>query len=218
MNVAETILEYLRVLIWPTVTVAIIAIFRAELLSVVLRLAGGELDAAGVKLRFALNDLKVVRQEVDLSEAVSSRVADLSVEGSVDLDADVDEILERASFPANRNYVTQVTSAFVMLASSVTAACERVGLNTPDHPAGTYPAAIQELRQRNIITAGMVDATERLGRIYASQTFAAGEPEVAAKPFVDLYVSAANDLARLIVRNVLAWQPDQQPGRAIPNS
>lgn len=211
MSAEMVVLEYVKTLAWPMVVMTAILLFRAQISAAIQRLNSSEINAAGVNLRLGFGDIRAAQKEIQISKQEIPSVPALDLERQREIDDAVEELaksstLERAiSDREVGDGWSRITLAFIGLIDVVTTVSERAGVDLSGRH-GTYPSAMRELKRLGVIDSGVVDAARRLERVYASQPSGLGEPEDAIVPFVDIYVSTADELARLIAKKVLTWQ------------
>lgn len=204
MSVANLVLEYLRATIWPLAMIFSLMLFRKELQSIVQRLVEGEIDAAGIRMRFSLNELQTARAELRKADDGSPEQSTLGDDVRARIHLEAASILDLQINHISGDHFSRVSQAFIGLISVVTDLCDKFDVELPPHPKGTYAAALRELVRLGALPASVMDASMRLEKIYASQTFRDAE-EPAERAFVDLYVATARDLAREIAIDVMTW-------------
>lgn len=208
MDAGELVLEYVRVLAWPLVTIVAVTLFRSEFRAALQRLTGGELDAMGLKVRLELDR---ARKEVESAETAPHTeppvITPPSGETARKIEAEAKAILREAGFGLQHPNFTPISSAWIALLMSVVKVCEKVELEpTRESPGGLFHSNMLELHRRGIISINEVAAAQRLANIYNTEL----NSKLKDTPYADLYLDTAKELARVIVTKTLEWHYGQE--------
>lgn len=228
MDIAELVLEYVKVGIWPCTVLMMVILFRGHIKGVLARLNTGELDALGVKVRVDLDKAQSeVQRAEDSAASTTDSVEDEAVqEAQAHLDVEFETYfhqVEKLRSAPNATADRIVSMTFIAYIQAVIACADALGLDPANSrfPArDVYGAAALELQAVGVMSDDMASAAQRLIRIYNSQST---EGVTFTKEVSDLYFSTAYELAGVIVsasKNALKLQlgshgnhePRQQAG------
>jgi hypothetical protein len=211
--VAQLVLDYVRVLVWPLVVVVIVLSLRRQLPGIFSRFRTGEISAAGFQLKVELAEataqVTAARAEIPVSPNADQVEAVKIVEK--EFESFFDQVPR--PFPDMPPNASNVIWSFLALVKTVTTAAKLLDIAATTAEAnepgsrGTHVIELERLVDIGVVGPHAKQAMDRLGKIFGKT---AREPESIDLDMASMFRQTAMAMGEVIVTRAKQVKKSQE--------
>jgi hypothetical protein len=207
MAIAQLLLDYIRVLAWPTVVLAVFwrlrkvvaATIEEQLPGLLGRMSQGEINVAGLRMMVQLSEVneQLSSESAEVPEPVKIEIESsvrTSFEGSAAMDNPIPGRLSEPAWDVARSFVTLI-GLVERAARNLGFSCTTEEANRPGS-GGSYGLARRFLADKGVIGPKLWDSLKRVEGVYSS---AINTPEMVSAKDADKFRETVTRLGERII-------------------